>query len=212
MTWPPSARRSATGRPQRRAAAATNHARAWAAAWRSGWPWTWIEPLAIVGPWLGASAVLPRIMRTWSRFRSSSSATSWASAVARPVPRSTWPCRPTAQPSSHSASSNSGPSAGSDGTLGGWPGEAGSAAGGARQTCSTPPAACASARQAQASARGLALLMGPPQPPAPEHTGPPHAAPPPGFPGGRRSGRGCATARRGSGPRWARPCAPAGPR
>jgi hypothetical protein len=52
-----------------------------------------MEALAMVPPWLGAIDVVPSTVVTQASGTSSSSATICASAVARPVPRSTWPCK-----------------------------------------------------------------------------------------------------------------------
>jgi len=73
------------------AAAAVSASRAVAQAWRICMPPFWIERLPNVMPWSGVSSVSPWITSTRAIGTESSSAAICASAVRKPVPRSTLP-------------------------------------------------------------------------------------------------------------------------
>ena len=85
--------------PRRRAASATNRARASAHAWRSAAPEWATDMLPAVIPSSGPSVVSAAIIRTSATSTSSSSAAIWASAVRMPWPSSTLPTRTVTVPS-----------------------------------------------------------------------------------------------------------------
>ena len=147
MTTPACTCKSAGAAPKRWAARSSSQARACAAPARKGAACICSDVLAMVGPWFGAKVVLPNTTCTSDRATSNSSATTCASAVPMPVPKSTWPCKAVTLPSSHTASKISTPSAGLLGTAEGWPLTGGGGGGGSRVMSNTPVAAWKSARR-----------------------------------------------------------------
>ena len=127
-----------SGLPQRCDACCSNHCAACAAAACNGAACTCNEALAIVAPWLGDTSVKPINTCTRDGDIDNSSATICVSAVRKPVPKSTWPCKAVTLPSSHNAMKHSKPSSAWLNTKPGWPGAAGAAGKGERTMRNTP--------------------------------------------------------------------------